>query len=37
MTDLSRRMLEELQRRNFSPNTIQTYVRVIEDLRSPWR
>lgn len=31
MTELRRRMLEELQRRNFSPNTIQTYLRVIED------
>lgn len=31
MTDLRRQMLEELQRRNFSPNTIQTYLRVIED------
>ena len=32
MTDLRRRMLEELQRRNFSQTTIKTYLRVIEDL-----
>ncbi len=31
MTDLRRQMLEELQRRNFSANTIQTYLRVVED------
>jgi hypothetical protein len=31
MTDLRRRMLEELQRRNFSETTIKTYLRVVED------
>jgi site-specific recombinase XerD len=31
MTDLRQRMLEELQRRNFSETTIKTYVRVVED------
>jgi hypothetical protein len=31
MTDLRRRILEELQRRNFSETTIKTYLRVIED------
>src|SRR5262245_23885594 len=31
MTDLRQRMLEELQRRNFSETTIKTYLRVVED------
>jgi site-specific recombinase XerD len=31
MTDLGQRMLEELQRRNFSETTIKTYLRVVED------
>src|SRR5262249_44040351 len=31
MTDLRVRMLEELQRRNFSETTIKTYLRVVED------
>jgi site-specific recombinase XerD len=31
MTELRKRMLEELQRRNFSKTTIKTYLRVVED------
>jgi site-specific recombinase XerD len=31
MTQLRKRMLEELQRRNFTENTIKTYLRVVED------
>jgi integrase/recombinase XerD len=31
MTQLRKRMLEELQRRNFSETTIKTYLRVVED------
>jgi site-specific recombinase XerD len=31
MTELRKRMLEELQRRNFSETTIKTYLRVVED------
>ena len=31
MTALRRRILEELQRRNFSETTIKTYLRVVED------
>lgn len=31
MTELRKRMLEELQRRHFSPITIRSYLRVVED------
>ena len=32
MTHLRQKMLDELQRRNYSQNTIYTYLRAVEDL-----
>ena len=32
MTRLRRQMLEELERRHYSANTVRTYVRTVEDL-----
>ena len=32
MTRLRRQMLEELERRNYSANTVRAYIRTVEDL-----
>jgi integrase/recombinase XerD len=32
VTHLRKMMLEELERRNYSQNTVRTYVKTIEDL-----
>ncbi len=32
MTQLRRQMLDELERRNYSANTVRTYIRTVEDL-----
>ena len=32
MTQLRRQMLEELERRNYSANTVRSYIRTVEDL-----
>jgi integrase/recombinase XerD len=37
MTELRRRMLEELQLRNYSPNTIDTYIRCVANFAQHFR
>ena len=37
MTHLRRQMLEELERRNYSANTVCTYIRTVEDLARYFR
>ena len=32
MTRLRRQMLDELERRNYSPATVRSYIRTVEDL-----
>ncbi len=32
MTQLRRQMLEEFERRNYSANTVRTYIRTVEEL-----
>jgi len=36
VTQLRQKMLEELQRRNYSPRTAKTYVRIIRDFAQPF-
>ena len=37
MTELRQRMLEELQRRNFSSSTIRGYIRTVRDFAAHFR
>src|ERR1700730_10853101 len=37
MTELRRRMLEELQLRNYSPNTIEVYLRCVANFAQHFR